>query len=97
MPIPRSSWDPTRRKSWNRETRIQQGFSFAVLLLPDADAHYAGKGVSIGAADKPIFWYRPTDSKKYRVIYADLSLREADAAPNVPDAKPVQNAAMPKK
>ena len=32
-------------------------------LPPEADAHYAGKGVSLGAADKPIFWYRPKDGK----------------------------------
>ena len=47
-------------------------------------AHYAGKGVSLGAADKPIFWYRPKDGKKYRVIYADLSVRDADTPPSVP-------------
>ena len=57
---------------------------FTVLLPKEADAHYAGKGVSLGAADTPIFWYRPKDAKKYRVIYADLSVREADTPPSVP-------------
>jgi hypothetical protein len=75
----------------------QGGIFFANGLPPEADAHYAGKGVKFGAADKPIFWYRPKDSKKYRVIYADLSVREAEAAPNVPDAQPVPGAAQPKK
>ena len=52
-------------------------------LPPSADAHYVGKGVSFGAADTPIFWYRPKDSEKYRVIYADLSVRDSDTPPNV--------------
>ena len=56
-----------------------------------------GNGVKFGAADTPIFWYRPKDSKKYRVIYADLSVRVADTPPNVPiaaGARPVQCEAL---
>ena len=62
--------------------RVQRGLNFAYRLPPNADAHYVGKGVSFGAADTPIFWYRPKDSKKYRVIYADLSVRDSDTPPN---------------
>jgi hypothetical protein len=65
------------------------GVTFVLSLPADADAHYAGKAVAKGTPDRPIFWYKPTGTKKYRVIYADLSVREADAAPNVPGAKPV--------
>ena len=68
--------------------KFQPGSTFVDSLPPKADAHYAGKGVSLGAADTPIFWYRPKDAKKYRVIYADLSVREADTPPSVPDAQP---------
>ena len=76
---------------------LQRGLMFTFLLPPEADAHYAGKGVSLGAADTPIFWYRPKDAKKYRVIYADLSVREADTPPSVPNAQPVPAPASPKK
>jgi hypothetical protein len=69
--------------------KLQPGTMFVAALTPKADAHYAGKGVSLGAADQPIFWYRPTDAKKYRVIYADLSLRDAGTPPTVPHAQPV--------
>ena len=62
---------------------------FAVGLPPEADAHYAGKGISQGNADTPIFWYRPKDAEKYRVIYADLSVHEADVPPSVPNAQPM--------
>jgi hypothetical protein len=73
-----------------------RGIGFAVDLPPEADAHYAGKGVKLGAADTPIFWYRPKDAKKYRVIYADLSVRESATPPHVPNAQPVPAPASPK-
>ena len=75
---------------------IERGLGFVVELPQEADAHYAGKGVSLGAPDTPIFWYRPKDSKKYRVIYADLSVRDADTPPNVPDAQPAPSPSSPK-
>ena len=78
-------------------TRLQRGLMFTGLLPPEADAHYAGKGVSLGAADTPIFWYRPKDGKQYRVIDADLSVREAETPPSVPDAQPVPAPSSPKK
>ncbi len=68
--------------------RVQRGLSFATRLPPNADAHYVGKGVSFGAADTPIFWYRPKDSKNYRVIYADLSVRDSDTPPDVTAGQP---------
>jgi outer membrane lipoprotein-sorting protein len=70
--------------------RVGRGFTFAASLPPEADAHYAGKGVSLGAADAPIFWYRPKDAKKYRVLYADLSIHEMDAPPKVSNAQPAK-------
>ncbi len=73
------------------------GKMFINKLPPEADAHYAGKGASLGAADTPIFWYRPKDAKKYRVTYADLSVREAETPPSVPDAQPVLAPSSPKK
>ena len=50
-----------------------------------------------GAADTPIFWYRPKDAKKYRGIYADLSVRDADAPPSAPSVQPVPSPSSPKK
>jgi hypothetical protein len=72
-------------------TKLQRGVIFVGLLPKEADAHYAGRGVSLGAVDKAIFWYRPKDSKKYRVIYADHSVRDADTPPSVPDVQPEQD------
>lgn len=77
--------------------RVQSGLNFVYRLSPNADAHYVGKGVSFGAADTPIFWYRPKDSKNYRVIYADLSVRDSDTPPNVTKGQPVPAPSSPKK
>jgi hypothetical protein len=76
---------------------ITRGLGFVVELPREADAHYAGKGVMRGKADTPIFWYRPKDAKVYRVVYADLSVHETDAPPNVPNAQPVVAPPGPKK
>ncbi|MGO9109633.1 MAG: hypothetical protein ACLP9L_10395, partial [Thermoguttaceae bacterium] len=70
--------------------KLQRGMMFTVLLPKESDWHYAGRGVSIGAADTPVFWYRPKDAKKYRVIYADLSVQEADTPPQAPVVPVVQ-------
>ena len=49
-----------------------------VAKLPREESkwRYAGNGVKINTPDTPIFWYRPAGSQMYRVIYADLTVRE---------------------
>lgn len=78
--------DPTAEQL-EEITSIGRGLSFVLTLPPEANAHYAGAGAKPGDATRPIFWYKPEDSDKYRVIYADISLKELDAAPQVDDAK----------
>ncbi|MGA2679471.1 MAG: hypothetical protein ABSF37_09260 [Sedimentisphaerales bacterium] len=50
-----------------------------VAKLPREESkwRYAGNGVKINTPDTPIFWYRPAGSQMYRVVYADLTVREA--------------------
>lgn len=67
--------------------RVQRGLQFVVRLPPSTDAHYVGQGVSFGAADTPIFWYRPADAQSYRVFYADLSVRDAGTPPGVTEGE----------
>ncbi|MCE5302290.1 MAG: zf-HC2 domain-containing protein [Planctomycetaceae bacterium] len=85
------------QKFMEAQRQINRGLAFANGLQPAVDAHYAGQGVKLGAADTPIFWYRPKNGKKYRVLYADLSVREADAAPKAPNAQPIVSASGPAK
>ena len=45
----------------------------SAFLGENAGWKYAGKGVKLGDAQTPVFWYVPKDSKEGRVIYGDLS------------------------
>lgn len=38
--------------------------------------HYAGKGVKLGDNTAIVCWYKPKDSKTYRVVYGDLSVKD---------------------
>jgi outer membrane lipoprotein-sorting protein len=76
---------------------IGRGIQFALSLPESADAHYAGKGVKRDTKDRPIFWYKPEKSEKYRVLYADLSLKDADTAPQVEGAKKIEKASRTNK
>lgn len=73
--------------------RAMRGVAFYEALTAENHAHYAGKGVKLGTPDRPIFWYKPTGAEKYRVIYADLAVRDITVAPNLPNAQPVPAAA----
>ena len=68
-------------------THLARGFNFALQLPADAEAGYAGKGLSQADGDKSIFWYKPTGAEKYRVIRADLTSVDADEPPRVDDAQ----------
>ena len=60
--------------------KYMQGMMFYNMLSSQNDSHYVGGGVKLGTPDRPIFWYKPTGADKYRVIYADLSVKEAAPA-----------------
>ncbi|UCD53196.1 MAG: hypothetical protein JSW27_11240 [Phycisphaerales bacterium] len=51
-----------------------RGITFVQQLPADSDWHYAGKDVTFGDAETPIFWYRPEGAETYRIIYGDLSI-----------------------
>jgi hypothetical protein len=63
-----------------KQQKYMQGVMFFASLKAESDAHYAGRGVKLGTPDRAIFWYKPTGSEKYHVLYADLSVKEMDAA-----------------
>ncbi len=67
-----------------------QGITFYTMLKPENDPHYVGGGVKLGTPDRPILWYKPTGADKYRVIYADLSVKDMtpDDVEKLPEARP---------
>ncbi len=93
---------PAFMKAWMKESlplrqkltqklaqKHMQGVMFYMMLQPENDSHYAGKDVKLGTPDRPIFWYKPAGAEKYRVIYADLSIKELTAVEvtKLPEAK----------
>ena len=57
--------------------KLSKGFMFIRFFKGQGKWYYAGKGVELGDADTPIFWYHPKDSQTWRVIYGDLSVEDA--------------------
>jgi outer membrane lipoprotein-sorting protein len=58
------------------EQKYMQGILFYMSLKPQNEPHYAGGGVKLGAVNRPIFWYKPAGAERFRVIYADLHVKE---------------------
>jgi len=69
--------------------RTTQGIMFLMHMAPENDWHYAGQGVKLGAADKAIFWYKPTGKETYRVIYGDMTVRDVTSS-DLPTTAPAQ-------
>jgi hypothetical protein len=67
--------------------------TFLARLSPENDWHYAGENVRLHASGKPIFWYRPVNSKYYNIVFADLNVKElvpqALQFPYGPPSKPL--------
>jgi outer membrane lipoprotein-sorting protein len=59
-------------------TKWGQGYVFIRFFKGQGQWHYAGKGVKLGDADTPIFWYQPQNSQTWRVIYGDLSVADVE-------------------
>jgi hypothetical protein len=49
-------------------------------MRPEEKPHYNGAGVKLDTPGRPIFWYSPARNGRYRVIYADLSIKEVGEA-----------------
>ncbi|MCK4851003.1 MAG: hypothetical protein KAT11_06620 [Phycisphaerae bacterium] len=68
--------ETTKDKQQRDTLQITRGIMFVMMMKPESDWHYAGKGVKLGDADTAIFWYKPEGSETYQVIYGDLSIKE---------------------
>ncbi len=69
------------RYDWSKEKKdentLNKKISMAFFqIYAKQNWVYRGKGVKLGTPDRAIFWYKPKGSKNYRVIYADLSVKE---------------------
>jgi hypothetical protein len=78
-----SGFEGTEDEKIQQMIKLTRGIQFVMMMKPENDWHYAGKGVELGDTNTAICWYRPQGSETYRVIYGDLSVK--DVAPkNLP-------------
>ena len=56
--------------------KTTRAMMFVMKLPAESNSRYAGENVKFGDAQTPIFWYQPTGSQTYRVIYGDLSVKD---------------------
>ncbi|MFK7736637.1 MAG: hypothetical protein AB8B50_11435 [Pirellulaceae bacterium] len=80
---------PDLQELQNQTVSFSRGFTFTMTLMAENDSQYAGADAKPGDSDTPIFWYKPSSQSKFRVIYADLSIKQADKAPQVKGAQKV--------
>jgi outer membrane lipoprotein-sorting protein len=68
---------------------VGRGWMFMGDPKNGSDFHYAGKGVKLGAKGRAVMWYKPKGSEAYRVIDADLTVRDvpANELPDVPSQR----------
>ena len=79
------------RKAYEkRSDKFNEGFKFAMILPAESQAHYAGKGLKLGAGEQPIFWYKPAGKEEWRVLNADLEFRDSATPPEVEGAIPMK-------
>jgi hypothetical protein len=58
--------------------KLSKGLMFIRFFQGQGKWYYAGKGVKLGDADTPIFWYHPKNSQTWRVIYGDLTVEDVN-------------------
>jgi hypothetical protein len=59
--------------------KLWRGYTFFHVVAHDGAYRYAGRGAKLGEAGRPVFWYQPQGSATWRVIYADLTVRDGAA------------------
>lgn len=62
------------------------GCAFIEHLPEGSDYQYVGEDVELDDANTPVCWWKPPDSKTYRVVYGNLSIRDVEPndLPEVP-------------
>jgi hypothetical protein len=60
--------------------KLGKMMAFLRFFKGEGKWHYAGNGVKLGDSSKAIFWYQPKESKTWRVIYGDLSVKDVNEA-----------------
>ena len=75
-------------ENWSDEEakKSSLGCEFIERLPEGSDYQYVGEDVKFGDANTPVCWWKPPDSKTYRVVFGDLSIHDVEPndLPEVP-------------
>ncbi|MCG7854167.1 MAG: hypothetical protein MIO92_16750, partial [Methanosarcinaceae archaeon] len=71
-----ASMEVSEEKGTEIGMSFAKGMLFHQILENQGEWNYAGAGVKLGDAAKAIFWYQPSGSQTYRVIYGDLAVKD---------------------
>jgi outer membrane lipoprotein-sorting protein len=84
--------DISDEQKLQRGTQFGRGITFFQFRRHQNEYYYAGKNVTLGDAEKAIFWYLPERSRNWRVIYGDLSVKDVapENLPKLDDEKHTQ-------
>ncbi len=66
----------TEQQQFDDTMKVTRAMMFVMRLPAQSNWRYAGENAKYGDAQTPIFWYQPTGSATYRVIYGDLSIKD---------------------
>jgi hypothetical protein len=66
----------TDQQQYEDTMKVTRAMMFVMKLPAESNWRYAGQNVKFGDAQTPVFWYRPTGSQTYRVIYGDLTVKD---------------------
>lgn len=67
---------------------VIRGTVFFVSMKDANQFRYFG-GAHLNEADRPLLWYSPDGDNRFKVVYADLTVRDADAKTLPPEPAPV--------
>ena len=71
-----STGQPAEQQQHQDTMAVTRAMMFVMRLPAQSNWRYAGQNVKQGDAQTPIFWYQPSGSATYRVIYGDLSVKD---------------------
>ncbi len=73
-----SAIEGTEQEKTQQFAKITRGLTFVMMMEPERDWHYEGRGVKFGDANTPVCWWKPEGSETYLVIYGDLSTKNVE-------------------
>lgn len=84
----------SRKKAWKTFNEFSSAVARSTVFLFTMNEsnrfRYFG-GARLNEANRPLLWYSPDGDDKFKIVYADLTIRDADLNSLPPEPAPVSN------